>query len=44
MSGGLLVPADYGALLADVKRRIQTARSRAVLAVNAEQKIGRAHV
>ena len=32
----VIVPADFGALLADVKNRIQTAQTRAVLAVNAE--------
>jgi len=31
------LPADYGPWLADLKRRIQGARSRAVLAANAEQ-------
>lgn len=31
-----IVPADLGALLADVKNRIQTAQARAVLTVNAE--------
>ncbi len=37
MSGDLTVTAAYGALLTELKHRIQSARSRAVLAVNAEQ-------
>ena len=37
MSGDLTVTAAYGALLTQLKQRIQSARSRAVLAVNAEQ-------
>ena len=38
MSGEVLaLPADYGAWLADLKRRIQGARQRALLAVNGEQ-------
>jgi predicted nuclease of restriction endonuclease-like (RecB) superfamily len=32
----VMIPADFGALLADVKNRIQTAQMRASLAVNAE--------
>ena len=31
------LPADYGPWLADLKRRIQSARTRAVLSANAEQ-------
>ena len=31
-----IVPVDFGELLADVKNRIQTAQTRAVLAVNSE--------
>ncbi|MFH1251171.1 MAG: DUF1016 N-terminal domain-containing protein [bacterium] len=31
-----IIPADFGAVLADVKNRIQTAQARAVLTVNAE--------
>lgn len=37
MSGALPIPGDYGALLAELKGRIQGARARAVLAANAEQ-------
>ena len=37
MSGVLAIPGDYGALLADLKLRIVAARSRSVLAANAEQ-------
>lgn len=35
-SAKIIVPADFGALLADVKNRIQTAQTRAALTVNAE--------
>ena len=35
-SAKITIPADFGALLADVKNRIQTAQMRASLAVNAE--------
>ncbi len=37
MSGLEAIPSNYGALLADLKQRITAARSRAVLAANAEQ-------
>ena len=37
MSAELLIPSAYAALLAEVKQRIQSSRTRAALAVNAEQ-------
>ena len=37
MSGDLRLVTDYGALLAELKLRIQGARARALLAVNAER-------
>lgn len=36
-AGGLRLPADYGTWIAGLKRRIQGARQRALLAANAEQ-------
>ncbi len=36
MADSLVLPADYGPLLAEIKSRVRAAQSRAVLAVNAE--------